>query len=582
MTDLRLLNRLFSRRDRLLLPLLLLLMLIGSLLEVLGIGIIPVFVGVLAAPERALAHPQLGPWVARLGLEDDNTRVIILGSLLLIVVFIVKNAYLIGNHYIQLRILKNRQVALMRRLFASYMHAPIEFHLRRNSAELMRNVNGETQIVCGQIIGPLLNVCMGLMMSVSILALLLFVDPMASLISLGSLAVAGGGVLAVLQRRVKLLGQQALADRRDIIKTINQGLGGLKDLRLASREDSAVRELTGRAYRLSQTQTVEQIIAQAIPYYLESIAVITLLAVCITLVLMGRSVEEIAPTLALFAVALVRLKATVAQVTGGLNSIAFRLPAVRPIHDDLAMLESQAAASQGRCVRPMPFEQAIELRGVAYHYPEAAAPVFTDVNLRIEKGQSVAFVGPTGSGKSTLVDVMLGLLPAKAGAVTVDGVDIQANLRGWQANIGYVPQTIFLIDDTIRRNVALGFEVGEIEEAKVWAALRAAQMEDFVRGLPAGLETRVGERGVCLSGGQRQRLGIARALYRDPQVLVLDEGTSALDQETETALIEAIETLKDSHTIIMIAHRLSTIKNCDHRFQIMDGKIALLEVVDSV
>jgi ATP-binding cassette, subfamily B, bacterial PglK len=576
-TELKQLNSLFSNRDRAKFGMLLLMMLVGSFLEVIGIGLVPVFVGVLGSPEKAMNHPTLGPILNRLGLEPGNSHVVIYSSLLLIVVFALKNAYLIVNKYIQLRVVKNRQVALARRMFSAYMHAPVEFHLRRNSAELLRNVNNETNIVSQELINNVFSICMGLMMAMSILALLVAVDPTATLVAFTALGVAGGGMLFVLQRRMRMMGRKALADRKEIIKTINQGFGSLRVLRLTAREDSAVNRLAQRAYRLAQTQTIVQIIGQSTNYYLETVAVSTLLLVCIFLIATGHSAETVAPTLALFGVALVRLKVNVAQIIGAINSMQFRLPSVAPLCRDLKRLEGIDVVKLKAKITPMKFEHDIKLIDVTYQYPEAQTPVLRDVDLTIQKGSSVAFIGQTGSGKSTLIDLILGLLPVSNGKVEVDGHDIQGNLYGWQANIGYVPQVIYLTDDTIRRNIAFGLEEDQIDEEKVWEALRAAQLENFVKELPEGINAQVGERGVCISGGQRQRIGIARALYDNPELLVLDEATSALDIETEASVIQSIEKMRGRRTILMITHRLSTTNCCDIRYLLKNGMLVETE-----
>ena len=580
--NLKKLNAIFSGRDRRIFSFLVFAMIIGALLEIVGLGIVPVFVGVLADPQRVMNHPLAGRLLTRFDLLKPE-KLVYFGSVVLILVFVFKNAYLIFNRYLQLRVLKNRQVALMRRLFQAYMHASYEFHLQRNTAELLRNVNGEVQLIFQSVLIPLMNVLMNSIMTLSILLLLAFANFWITLVAIMVLALAGGGLLGLFQRKMTLFGKKAKNERREIVKTVNQGLGSIKDIRLARREQFFVKDLAARVRILTSAQTKQQVINQSTTYYLETVAVVTILLICVMLLAFGTPIPSLAPLLALFGVALVRLKATISQIVAGVNGLIFQIHCVAPVYDDLKLLERVGCEGiLPRRETQLPFRQAIELHSVNYRYPGGHRDVLNDINLRIEKGTSVAFIGPTGAGKTTLVDVILGLLPPTAGSVLVDGVDICENLAGWQRNIGYVPQVIYLTDDTIRHNIALGFEDSQIDDGKVWAAVHSAQLDEFVNSLPQGLDTFVGERGVRISGGQRQRIGIARALYQNPGVLVFDEGTSALDNQTEMAVIESINKLKGTHTILMIAHRLSTVRSCECLYSLKNGWIEAVRNYDKL
>ena len=269
-------------------------------------------------------------------------------------------------------------------------------------------------------------------------------------------------------------------------------------------------------------------------------------------------------------VAAFRVMPSANRVLSGIQSVLFSLPAIETLHSQLSLLSPIPAMQQGV---PMPFENNLEINQVSFRYPSVEAQSLSGVSLVIPRGTSVGFIGGSGGGKSTLVDIILGLLTPASGTVRVDGLDIQASLRGWQDQIGYVPQSIYLTDDTLRRNIAFGLSADKIDEAAVLRTIRAAQLEQFVADLPKGLDTMVGERGICLSGGQRQRIGIARALYHNPAMLVLDEATSALDSATERAVMQAVSALKGNKTIIIVAHRLSTVEHCDRLYQLEMGRV---------
>jgi ATP-binding cassette, subfamily B, bacterial PglK len=313
---------------------------------------------------------------------------------------------------------------------------------------------------------------------------------------------------------------------------------------------------------------------------LELLAVIGFAMLVVVMLQLGRQLDTLIPILGLFAAAAFRLLPSVNRILNGVQSVQFALPTIDIIDREVRQLEDTPVPQRGALL--MPFQKELMLSNVSFQYSGADGPALTDVSLTIPPGCSVGFVGSSGAGKSTLVDLILGLLTPGSGRITVDGVDIQSNIRGWQDQIGYVPQVIYLTDDTLRRNVAFGLNDEEIDEQAVLRAIRAAQLEDFVAGLSQGLETEVGERGVRLSGGQRQRIGIARALYHNPPVLVLDEATSSLDLATEQGVMAAVNALHGEKTVLIVAHRISTVSQCDWLYKLERGKIVQEGTFESV
>ncbi|MEQ9570346.1 MAG: ABC transporter ATP-binding protein, partial [Longimicrobiales bacterium] len=393
------------------------------------------------------------------------------------------------------------------------------------------------------------------------------------LTSLAATVVFGGTIVLftrLIRRRIQRLGRDERVARGEMIRAVTEGLSGIKTTKVLGRESHFLGRY-GEASEHYAAAGVERQVVDALPrLILETVAVVGLLALAGALVGSGRTMASLVPTLTLLAMALVRMIPSFGRITAAQVGIAFGKAALDGVYGDLKDLEAVKPTSPE--AHPS-FHDAIRLEQVTYTYPEAPGPSLVDVDMVVRRGQAVGLVGPTGSGKTTAVDVILGLLTPTEGQVTVDGADIAGRERGWQRHVGYIPQDIYLSDATIRENIAFGIADEAIDDDAVWRAVDAAQVREFVERLPEGLNTFVGERGVRLSGGQRQRIGIARALYHDPDVLVMDEATSALDTETERYVMEAIEHLKGSRTLIIIAHRLSTVEACDRLYMLRDGRV---------
>lgn len=566
---------LLSPRDRRRLLLLLGMMIVAAGLEVVGVAAIPAFVGLVADQERLRTIPAADAVLARLA-PNGGTEIVVWGALGLGLVFAVKTGFLIFNNALQMRFVAQRRIELAGRLLRAYMSAPFSFHLLRNSSELLRNVERETGIVAQQVIGALLELGAKLLILMAVLGFLMVAEPIITLFWIGLFGSFAGFVVLSLGARLKREALKEQAERKTVVQALTQGFGGLKEARVLGREAFFLDRVLRSIERMAWVMCFKQSVAKSIPPVTELTAILGLLVLTAALVTMGRPTESILVTLSLFVVALVRLKETMSAAMTHVSNLRYNLVSIDPVYEDLQRLESGAAAPPSRrgAGERLRLSRRLSLHDVWLSYEDAAEPALKGVSLCIPAGAAIGFVGPTGAGKSTLVDVILGLLPPDSGEMRIDGVPVRPEtVSAWQGSIGYVPQAIYLLDDTIRRNVALGLEDSDIDEEAVLRAVETAQLGDLLARLPKGLDTWVGEHGARLSGGERQRIGIARALYHDPDVLILDEATSALDTTTERAVVQAVEVLKGGRTVIMIAHRLSTVKACDTLYYLRRGRI---------
>ncbi len=565
---------LLPKGDKYRIAALLAMMLGAALIEVAGIGMIPAFVSIVADPDRVMNYEPIAGLLDWLGIETQQ-QLLVWGGSTLVLVFVIKNIYLTIYYYVEARYAYSRFYRLSHRLMSSYMQAPYTFHLQRNTADLLRNTNSEVRLLVQQVIKPSLIITKEAVMSISIVGFLLFMEPVITFIVMILLGSGVGGFLMLTQRRVKGYGLEEQEHRRGIIKALNQGVGGIKDARVLNREAEFIEKFRYAAWRSSVLLTKKFFLSKIPKPIVETIAVAGIMLIAILMVAQGRPVTTIIPVLTLFVMATVRLMPAIQQVTKSLTKLRYNLVVVDPIYDDIVELadyRKRFLADRDKRER-IELKNKITIRDLHYSYPNSDEQALRGVSLSIPKGASVAFTGPSGAGKTTIVDLLLGLLEPDRGMILADGQNIQDHLSAWQRNIGYIPQFIYLSDETLRNNIAFGIKNEEIDDEAVWKALQLAQLDELVKGLPEGLETIIGERGVRLSGGQRQRIGIARALYHNPQVLVMDEATSALDNVTEKQIIAALDELKGQRTVITIAHRLTTVMDCDRIYFMKNGRI---------
>lgn len=550
-----------------------LLMLVGMLLETLGIGLVIPVLGLITQSDLAQRYPSAEPLLTALGYPDRQ-RVAVAGMIILVAVAVLKALYLGFLTWVQARFVCGVQVNLAHRLFGGYLRQPYSFHLNHNSAHLILTVANETGVFAQTAITAWLLLLTELQVLIGISVLLLFVEPLGA-VAVGLLiGLAVFGFSGYTRERVARWGKHRQQHDGFRFQHLQQGLGGAKDAKLLGREDDFLAQYVVHSVGSARAGEKQMMLQQLPKLWLEFLAVLALASLVVVMVLRGRPMDAVVPTVGVFGAAAFRLIPSANRVLGAIQNIRFSRAAVEKLFEETRLVESTPVPTRGK---PLPFERLIELREVSFRYPGADVEALSDVSLCIDRGTSVGFVGTSGAGKSTLVDVVLGLLTPIAGSVVVDGVDIETNIRGWQDQIGYVPQSIFLTDDSLRRNIAFGLPDENIDDASVRAAIRAAQLDEFVEALPDGLDTVVGERGVRISGGQRQRIGIARALYHDPQVLVLDEATSSLDEETERGVMEAVRAIEGSKTVLIVTHRLSTVDHCRHLFRLESGRLVVTE-----
>ena len=545
------------------------LMFIGMLLETLGVGLVIPALALLTHQDFAHDYPTLQP-VLQAFDNPSHPALVIGGMLVLVGVYLIKVLFLAFLAWRQTRFAFGVQAQLSQRLFTVYLRQPYTFHLQRNSAQLIRNIVTEvSQFTHSGVTSSMLLLTESLVL-LGLCSLLLMVEPLGALITVSVLSVAAWGFHRLTRGRIVRWGEARQHHEGLRIQHLQQGLGGAKDVKLLGRETDFLEQYRVHNDQSARVGQLHSTLKQLPRLWLELLAVSGLAILVISMVAQERTLETILPTLGLFAAATFRIMPSINRVLGAVQSLRYGLPVIDVLHTELNLATPKIVDTHNPIT---PFCAALELCQITYAYPSAAKPALKDVSLTIKRGESVGFIGASGAGKSTLVDILLGLLTPDTGEVRVDGEDIQVKLRNWQDQIGYVPQSIFLTDDTLRRNVAFGLAHGQIDDTAIQRAIKASQLDEFVAGLPDGLETLVGERGIRLSGGQRQRIGIARALYHDPAILVLDEATSSLDTATESGVIQAVTALQGNKTIIIVAHRLSTVEHCNRLYRLEQGRV---------
>ena len=537
---------------------------IDSFVELLGVTVILPFINAVIAPEQLLQN-KFAAWAYdTLGMKNTNEFIIVIAAMI-IGVYILKNIFLVYMYNLQYKFSYYGKKQMQNTLMRYYIGQDYTFFLNLNSAELMRNINTDPEMFYTAVLNAL-QMASELCVSAIIVIFLMVTDVTITLGVAASLAI----MMLILSKGLKKILEGYGNDRRtysaSMIKCMQQAFGGIKEIKIANREEFFERDFE------KQNEIYTYVIKQnsflsALPKpIIEALAIAGLMGMIIVKIVMGNTNNaHFIAVLGVFAVAAFKLLPSVNKISSYYASIIHNGVVIDKIRDEYRDIEAHREARAEAEARkaeeiPVTLEKEIRVEHMEFTYPNVEEPVLSDVNVTIPKNASVAFIGPSGAGKTTFVDLILGVLTPQKGVIMTDGVDIQKGMRSWHDKIGYIPQTIYMLDDTIRNNIAFGANE-DIDDERIWEALKQAQLDDLVREMEEGLDTVIGEAGVRLSGGQRQRIGIARALYRRPEVLVLDEATSALDNETEAAVMEAIDSLQGKMTMLIIAHRLSTIRN---------------------
>jgi len=575
-------QKILSTHQKLRIAELAVLMVIGGVLELCSVSLVLPFMSAVLNPEEVMGKWYVQSVCNMFGIESASTFLIFL-SIVLAVIYILKNIYLLFEYDLQYRFTYGNMLVMQRRLLHNFIHRPYEYFLKVNSGEMIRIVNTDTADSF-YMLTVLLEIFTETIVAIMLLIGIFVITPT---ITMGMAAVLLI-MLFVIMRTIKPIlykvGLENQASAAGMNKWLLQAIQGIKELKIMNKEKFFQENFETYGSTYVNSLQKNQILLIVPKFFIEAISMSTMFIIVALLIYNGSSLETIVPMLTAVAMAAMRLLPSINRISNSMGAINYREPKLDKLMEYLAEIEDRnelhpaddkERSHEVRSREEKPFEENIKLEQVSYHYPDSDVNILEAADLKIKKGQSVGIVGPSGAGKTTMIDILLGLLKPGGGRVMVDGIDIEKDITNWHEQIGYIPQTIFMLDDTIRANVAFGIEKKDILDENVWESLEEASLADFVRSLPEGLDTEIGERGVRLSGGQRQRLGIARALYYKPDVLIFDEATSALDRETEAAVMESINKLHGQKTMIIIAHRLSTIEKCDHIYKVENGKIEL-------
>lgn len=570
---------LLDKKQKRTMAMLVVIMLIGAALETLGVAmIIPVMNVVLE--ENAVEKHEYLQVISRVFSIDNERSLTIFIMTAMVVIFAVKNIYLFFQQKVQLKFVYTNQFATSRRMMINFMQRPYEYYLNADTAVIQRSITSDVNNMYGLILSLLQLISESIvfvcLVTVSILKDVWMTITVSSLLIIVLLIIK-----CILKPIMRRSGEENQEYYSGLFKWIEQSVMGIKEIKIAGKENYFINEYAkcGNGY-VNAVQRYN--LYNATPRLLiETVAIAGMILYMMLQLIRGVGVLEIIPQIGLLAIVATRLIPCANRINNHLTSIAYFEPFFMGVSDNLQEeirdenVDYNAETYSKKIeVEKLEIKDKIELKNITYKYPNTETLIFDSANMKIPIGKSIGIVGTTGSGKTTVVDILLGLLQLQSGEILADGMDVMEHYQEWLKNIGYIPQMIFMIDSTIRKNVAFGYADEDIDDNRVWEALKEAQLDEFVRGLPEGLDTCIGERGIRISGGQRQRISIARALFEDPEVLILDEATSALDNDTEAAIMESINRLHGRKTLIIIAHRLQTIEKCDIVYRVEGGKVS--------
>lgn len=567
-------NYILDRAQKIKLVILLIVIFIGAFVELLGVSSIMPLINVATdfnAVEKTWYLTKIRDFF---GFTEEKQIVVFL-SVILIVIYIIKNVYVTMQYNVQYKFIFNNQRRLAVKMMNAYMHQNYLFHVSRNVAELQRNV---TEDVNGfyTVVLNILQLIAEVSVCVVLVIYLMNTDIMTTIVVAVLILIFAIFFGIIFKKVLVKKGQENRQVSISLTKWVLQSFSGIKEIKVMNKEKYFLDNYSKTYKRFTVLQRQQTMLSFISRPTMETMCICgLLLTLIVKMVWLNENVADFIPALSVFAVAAFRMLPSFNRISGYMSTIMFNRAAVDVLYKDLIDIANLNinSSEQNMNSEIKAISKGIDIRNISFKYPNTEKWVLRNLSMYIEPNTSVALIGASGAGKSTLADIILGVLEPQQGDIVVDNTNIKDNLAAWHKCIGYIPQIIYLMDDTIKANIAFGLEKDEVNEDNLWKAIQEAQLEQFVKSLPEGLDTVIGDRGVKLSGGQRQRIGIARALYNQPTVLILDEATSALDNETEKEVMQAIDGLKGSRTLIIIAHRLTTIKNCDFIYEVKNSEI---------
>lgn len=576
MNVLKKLGGILERRQKIQILILGILIFVGGVMETIGVSAMLPVVYAILNPETLMQNEYVQK-VMEIFHIDGATQLIIIALVGMMVIYVVKNLFLLFSTYAQNRFIANQRNRMISRVLREFLNRPYEFYLDADIPTVFRLTDSDIPHVF-QLLLQLLQLSSELVVAVLLSVIMVVTNWQMALFMVVVLGAASVLMLGIMKNKLNSLGKRNQDIQSRIAKWRIQAIYGIKDVKVLHREEFFAGNYE-KSGKVGAVLTCWYSVLNAIPRLLiETIFIIALLGFLLIYILSGKDVLILVPQLTVFGTAALRLMPSANRINTYITSIAYEEPCLDYLYDNLNLdriVKSEQEKEQKRMTNkePLTLKDKIVLKDITYAYPNTEKNIFEYAYMEIPYGKSVGIMGTSGAGKSTIVDILLGLLKVKSGEITCDGRNIFENYPSWLARIGYIPQSIYLIDESIRDNIAFGIDADKIDDGEIMRALEEAQLREFVESLPEGLDTTIGDRGVRLSGGQRQRIGIARALYHNPDILVFDEATSALDNETEAAVMEAINSFHGKKTMVIIAHRLNTIEKCDMIYKVENGKI---------
>lgn len=565
-------NTILSRGQKIRIGIIIVLMLAGAALETASVSLIVPLMTTIMNP-GFFAEDKYAALVCKwLDLHSANTFMIavLIG---LIILFLGKDIFLFLEYYVQSRFICNNRLATQQKLMHAYLNKPYEFYLNASTGEIIRIITADVPSAFN-LLQSVLDFFTEFTVSMALIIAIITVDWQMATLTAAILLLEMLLIYKVIKPVLRSAGESKQRNDACSNKWILQSLEGIKEVKVSRKEDYFEEQYVFYSKRANSAEKMHSVLQNAPRLMIEAVTIASMLGMITILLMRGRDIATLMPQLSAFAVAAVRLLPSTNRISTALNAIAFYAPTLDHLEANLGDIkESEVTDDVRRNDIKISFDSDCNMKDVCFGYPNSEKNVLEKANMSIPAGKSIGIVGSSGAGKTTVVDILLGLLRTDSGQVLADGRNVFDNYDSWLAQLSYIPQTIYMLDDTIRANVAFGIPKDQISDSQIWHVLEESQLKEFVQDLPDGLDTMIGERGVRLSGGQRQRIGIARALYTDPRLLIFDEATSALDNETEAAIMEAINSLHGKKTMIIIAHRLTTIEECDMIYRVENGKV---------